>query len=71
MKIRKMKGSESMKLKLKVKDDFQQWKMDILKDWERSYNSILNGTFEGDPAEKVFNEIYQDVFGERRWKEDI
>ena len=66
-----MKGSESMKLKLKVKDDFQHWNMDILKDLEKSYNSSLNGTFEGEPAEKVFNEIYQEIFIERRWEDNI
>ena len=64
-----MKGSE--KMKLKVKDDIQQWKMNILKDWEKSYNSILNGTFKGEPAEKVFNEMYQEIFVERRWENDI
>lgn len=69
MKIKKMKGCE--KMKLKVKNNVQQWKMNILKDWERSYNSILNGTFEGEPAEKVFKEIYQEIFVERRWKDDI
>ena len=46
-------------MKLKVKDDVQQWKMNILKDWERTYNSSLKGTFEGEPAAKVFNDIYQ------------
>ena len=69
MKIRIMKGSE--KMKLKVKDNVQQWKMDILKDWERSYNSSLNGIFEGETAEKVFNDIYQEVFIERCFTEII
>ena len=63
MKIKIMKGSE--KMNLKVRDERQQWKMNILKDWEKSYNSILNGTFKGAPAEKVFNEIYNNIFGER------
>lgn len=69
MKIKKMKGRE--KMKLKVKNNVQQWKMNILKDLEKSYNSSLNGTFEGEPAEKVFNEIYQEVFIERRWTDDL
>lgn len=69
MKIRIMKGSE--KMNLKVRDKRQQWKMNILKDWEKSYNSILNGTFKGERAEKVFSEIYNEVFVERRWKSDI
>ena len=69
MKIRIMKGSE--KMNLKVRDKRQQWKMNILKDWEKSYNSILNGTFKGETVEKVFSEIYNEVFVERRWKSDI
>lgn len=69
MKIKIMKGCRKMNLKAKNKR--QQWKMNILKDWEKSYNSILNGTFKGLPAEKVFNEIYNDVFVERRWKDNI
>ena len=64
-----MKGCERMNLK--VRDRRQQWKMNILKEWEKSYNSILNGAFKGAPAEKVFNEIYNDVFVERRWKDNI
>lgn len=64
MIIRIMKGSE--KMSFKVKDKRQQWKINILKDWEKSYNSILNGTFQGETAEKVFNGIYNDIFGERR-----
>ena len=59
------------KMNLKVRDKRQEWKMKILKDWEKSYNSILNGSFKGAPAEKVFNEIYNDVFIERRWKDNI
>ena len=62
---------ESEKMNLKVRDKRQQWKMNILKDWEKSYNSILNGTFKGETAEKVFSEIYNEVFVERRWKSDI
>lgn len=69
MKIKIMKGCG--KMNLKVKNKRQQWKMNILKDWEKSYNSILKGTFKGLPAEKVFNEIYNDVFVERRWKDNI
>lgn len=69
MRIKIMKGSE--KMNLKVRDKRQQWKMNILKNWEKSYNSILRGTFKGLPAEKVFNEVYNDVFVERRWKNNI
>ena len=69
MVIRKKKGSE--KMNLKVKDKRQQWKMNILKDWEKSYNSILNGTFKGESAEIVFDEIYNKVFIERSWKNNI
>ena len=69
MKIKRMKGSG--KMTLKVKDKRQQWKMNILKDWEKSYNSILNGTFKGKSAEKVFGEIYNNVFIERSWKNNI
>ena len=69
MRIKIMKGSE--KMNLIVRDKRQQWKMNILKEWEKSYNSILNGSFKGLPAEKVFNEIYNDVFVERRWKDNI
>ena len=63
MNIKTKKGSE--KMCFKIKDKRQQWKMNILKDWEKSYNSILNGTFKGQPAEKVFNQLYNDIFGER------
>ena len=69
MKIKIMKGCG--KMNLKVRDKRQEWKMKILKDWEKSYNSILNGSFKGAPAEKVFNEIYNYVFIERRWKDNI
>ena len=69
MRIKIMKGCG--KMNLKVRDKRQEWKMKILKDWEKSYNSILNGSFKGAPAEKVFNEIYNDVFIERRWKDNI
>lgn len=69
MRIKIMKGCG--KMNLKVRDKRQEWKMKILKDWEKSYNSILNGSFKGAPAEKVFNEIYNDVFIERRWENNI
>ena len=69
MRIKIMKGCG--KMNLKVRDKRQAWKMKILKYWEKSYNSILNGSFKGAPAEKVFNEIYNDVFIERRWKDNI
>lgn len=63
MKIKIKKGSG--KMSFKVRDKRQQWKMNILKDWEKSYNSILNGTFKGVPVEKVFNKIYNEIFEER------
>ena len=63
MIIKIMKGSE--KMSFKIRDKRQQWKMNILKEWEKSYNSILNGTFNGKPADKVFNQLYNDIFGER------
>ena len=44
------------------KDEHNRWEINVLKKWEKSYNSILNGTWKGEPADKVFKEIYEEIF---------
>ena len=56
----KMKRGDSMRYT--CKDEHNRWEMSVLKKWEKSYNSILNGTWKGEPADKVFKEIYEEIF---------
>ena len=64
MMVKNLRIKRGDNMRYTYKDEHNRWEMNVLKKWEKSYNSILNGTWKGEPADIVFKRIYENVFGE-------